>query len=290
MNISRKIEWISALAQKNRSKLDVLQKKMTDFYLKNPNYYTEISFTESLWLDDSALVQQNIINECRHKTAILEIGCGEAFILKSNKINKRNYTGLDFSTELILTNKMRYPDSNFIKIENPYDLPLENESFDVVFSHFVIEHTVYPNLFLQECKRVVKKNGILIIAAPNFLGRKGITSQKTGFSKGTGREKFKEGKYLDMLLTAYDNKIRIPTAILYHRLLASIKPRFFININPTCFIYDFSPDIDAVYLTYEKEIKNYLHNEFNWKELNIELKRFLLKNNLIFIKGVKNFN
>ena len=287
MKIKRKIEWISALDLRNRSKLECLQKKMTDFYSNNPNYYTDISFTEILWLDKAALVQQDIISECQHKTAILEIGCGEAFILKSNKINKRNYTGLDFSEQLILKNKISYPESNFIKIENPYELPLENESFDIVFSHFVIEHTVYPNLFLNECKRVLKKNGLLIIAAPNFLGRKGITSQKSGFSKGTGREKLNDGKYLDMIFTAYDNKIRIPAATFYHRLLASKKPRFFININPTCFIYDFSPDVDAVYLTYEKEIKNYLRNEFNWTELNDELNRFVSINNLIYIKGVK---
>ena len=103
---------------------------------------------------------------------------------KKYKIEKNIYTGIDFSPNLINKNKIAYPNSKFKVITNPKVFPVESESYDLVFSHYVIEHTVYPNLFLDECKRALKKDGILIIVAPNFFGRKGISSQKVGFSQG----------------------------------------------------------------------------------------------------------
>ena len=285
--ITRKIQWLSSLDEKNYEPLLDLQRRMQQYYSNNTNYYSDISFTENIWSDSSALIQQDIIHECQNKINILEIGCGQAFILKTGKIKQGSYTGIDYSSNLIENNKQVYSESKFLTIEKPNQFPFPDESFDLVFSHFVIEHTVYPNIFINECSRVLKTNGTLIIVAPNFLGRKGITSQKSGFSKGTGREKFKDAKYLDMIVTAYDNKIRIPATTLFYRYLASKKPQFFININPTCFIYKFSPDLDAVYLTYEKEIRAYLNNKYHWLELKNELNRLVSKHNLIYVKGLK---
>lgn len=288
--MTRRIQWLSALDKKNQTTLDELQKKMIAYYSKNEKYYSDISFTENVWKDTNALPQQDILSECQNRKNILEIGCGEALILRTEKIEKEFYTGVDYSTDLINKNRAEYPTSNFLTITESNVLPFAEQTFDLVFSHFVIEHTVYPNIFLDECIRVLKPNGTLIIAAPNFMGQLGISSQKVGFSKGTGREKLKDGRYLDMIVTAFDSKIRIPVIALGYKLSSLIKPRFFININPTCFIYNFSPDVDAVYLTYKKEIKTYLSTKIQWLELNYELDNFISKNNLIYVKGLKRFN
>ena len=90
-----------------------------------------------------------------------------------------------------------------------------------------------------------------------------------------------------MLITGFDNKIRVPLYTYYYRSKANYKPLFLININPTCFIYKFSPDVDAVYLTYEKEIKTYLNNSFNWIVIDKDFKDYLSRNNSIYIKGSK---
>jgi ubiquinone/menaquinone biosynthesis C-methylase UbiE len=285
--ITRKIKWLSSFDKKNQEILFELEQRMQQYYSNSSNYYSTISFTENVWNESKSLVQQDIIIECQNKNNILEIGCGQAFILKTNRIKPSSYTGIDFSTDLINSNKIEYPHSKFVTIEETNQLPFPNESFDLLFSHFVIEHTVFPNKFLNECCRVLKSNGILIIVAPDFLGRLGITSQKSGWSEGTGRDKLKDAKYLDMLVTAFDNKIRIPCIALIYKFLASIKPRFFININPTCFVYEFAPDLDAVYLTYEREIKYFLSKQFKFFKPNNELKSFLKKNRLIYIKGIK---
>lgn len=284
---TREIKWLSALEPKNYPQLKSLQEKLLYYYSNDPNYYSYISFTENIWKDSNALVQQDLIRECQKKTKILEIGCGQSFILKTDKIMSNCYTGVDFSDTLINKNKAVYPESSFFSVKTPDKLPFNSQSFDLVFSHFVIEHTVFPNLFLIECKRVLKSGGMLIIVAPDFLGNLGITSQRSGFSYGSGRDKLKKGKYFDTIVTAFDNKVKIPITAFFYRYAAYRKPRFFINLNPTCFIYKFAPDLDAVYLTYENEIKTYLKKHFEFISHNNELRQFIEKHKLIYLKGIK---
>lgn len=287
---SRKINWVSSLDSENQQMLDDLEQKLHNFYKNKSNYYSDISFTENVWNDKDALIQQDLINQCTDKNKILEVGCGQAFILRTGKIDPSSYTGVDFSEILIKKNKEDFPDSTFLTLEIPNQLPLEKNSFDLVFSHFVLEHNVFPNIFLDECARVLKPGGMLILVAPDFLGNLNITSQKSGFSKGTGREKLKSGRIFDALVTAFDNKIRIPCFAFAYRFAAYLKPRFYINLKPTCFEYDFSPDLDAVYLTYENEIKNFLRNKFNFTDLKPALASYIKNNKLIYIIASKSDN
>jgi SAM-dependent methyltransferase len=49
------------------------------------------------------------------------------------------------------------------------DLPFGDESFDIVYSANVLEHTSDPERVLTECLRVLKKGGLLHMEMPNFL-------------------------------------------------------------------------------------------------------------------------
>jgi SAM-dependent methyltransferase len=49
------------------------------------------------------------------------------------------------------------------------DLPLENESFDIVLSTESIEHTADPQKAVSELCRVLKPGGSIIITCPNRL-------------------------------------------------------------------------------------------------------------------------
>jgi len=48
-------------------------------------------------------------------------------------------------------------------------IPYDNDFFDVIISHSVIEHVQYPNIALQEILRVLKPGGLLRLKCPNFL-------------------------------------------------------------------------------------------------------------------------
>ena len=48
-------------------------------------------------------------------------------------------------------------------------LNFENESFDLIILGEVIEHLYDPDRVLQECSRILKPNGVLLITTPNLL-------------------------------------------------------------------------------------------------------------------------
>ena len=53
---------------------------------------------------------------------------------------------------------------------NAYDLPFGDESFDVVFSHALLEHLSNPGKAVQEVWRVLKPGGVLGVCTPDWSG------------------------------------------------------------------------------------------------------------------------
>jgi len=284
---NRKINWKSCLDVGCRAELLALQDAMKNFYATFPAYYEDIDCTSGTWADETQLEAQDILEEASQHEDVLEVGCGRANILKTGRVNQRNYTGIDFSIELIEKNRVTYPDSKFYCIEDISRFPVVTGQYDYVFSHYVLEHCVFPNLFLDECVRVLRPGGSLSILCPDFLGAGRMSSQRAGFSAGTGREKISCGHYWDALVTGYDNKIKIPLHAGRLRAKASKRPQFFINLAPTCFTDRFIADVDAVYLTFVDEILCYLTDSILWGPLEESLVRYSTTHSHIYLKGCK---
>lgn len=286
--MSRAINWVSALDRNSQSLLEDLQNKMVDFYSNSQTYYEDIDFNYNIWEDLSMLPQQDITRALPGAQSVLEIGCGKANILAKNRELENRYCGIDFSPELIKENEKKYAGAGFKTIDDPKRFPYPDETFDVVFSHFVIEHTIYPHFFIDECIRLLKPGGTLMILCPDFLSNNGITSQRVGLSQGAGGSKLKKGKIVDAFLTWIDNKIRLPYSCSKKRKLADLSPQFYINLTPTCFTDTFLPDVDAVYITYKNEMKKYAGNSVNWIDLPNSLNEYCKKYKLIYLKGIRN--
>ncbi len=284
---SRKINWKSCLDASCITQLLALQEAMKKFYATSPVYYGDIDFTADTWTDETQLEASDILKEASQKIAVLEVGCGKANILKSGRISPKHYTGIDFSPAVIEENRVTFPDATFNCIADISRFPAETSHFDYVFSHYVLEHCVFPHLFLDECVRVLRPGGVLSILCPDFLGTGRMSSQRAGFSSGTGREKLSRGQYWDALVTGYDNKIKIPLHASRLRSEARKCPRFFVNLAPTCFTDHFLPDVDAVYLTFADEIRNYLVKSILWESLETSLARYSAANSHIYLKGRK---
>lgn len=284
---SRKLNWKSCLDPDCHDELMALQGAMKTYYVTYHQYYSEIDYAASSWTDATQLEAQDIIMEASRHEAVLDVGCGRANILKSGKLDPRKYTGIDFSADVIELNRATYPDATFYCIEDASLFPVDSGRYDYIFSHYVLEHCVFPNLFLDECVRALRPEGIMSIICPDFLGKGRLSSQRVGFSEGTGREKLAQGRYWDALVTGFDNKIKIPLQSSRLRARARKKPAFYINMAPTCLTDRFVTDVDAVYLTFADEIRTYLAESIRWENLEDALVKYSSEHAHLYLKGRK---
>ncbi len=71
---------------------------------------------------------------------------------------KRRVTGMDIV--------IKRPEKRVIK-GDAQRMPVKGKSFDTILAGELIEHLEAPPAFLEECGRVLKKSGTLIITTPN---------------------------------------------------------------------------------------------------------------------------
>lgn len=102
---------------------------------------------------------------------ILDLGCGNGRLIDFLKDFDIKYTGTDISDKLVEVAKENYPKNNFI-IGDFLKLPFGKETFDTVFSIASFHHIPSTELrleSLEEIKRVLKKDGYLLITVWNLL-------------------------------------------------------------------------------------------------------------------------
>lgn len=286
--VSRKINWVSSL--KNKEIIDELARSLQKFYSSdNSDYFSsENEATSNNWLNPAELGYQKILENALAATSVCELGCGKANILKHFPAIRPKYTGLDFFEKMLDENAQNYPGASFFAFESPEVFPVPNEKFDFVFCVFVLEHVTRPAVFLDECKRILKSGGKLIILCPDFLGRERMTSQRAGFSQGNANDKFRKFKLIDAAVTLFDNRIRIPYVCRQYAKQAGKKPLFLVNCSPTLFADEFTPDADAVYVTYKNEMIKYLQQSFIEIKNDKVLTDYEIRNRVIFLQMQKN--
>jgi len=101
---------------------------------------------------------------------VLDLGCGNGRYFEFFKNKPVEYIGIDNSEELIRLAKERYPEAKF-QINDAFNLSFPDNYFDKVYSIAVLHHIPSEELrveFLKEAKRVLKKDGSLIITVWKF--------------------------------------------------------------------------------------------------------------------------
>lgn len=115
--------------------------------------------------------RKNLLLKCiKPGDRVLDVGCGNGRFCEALKNSRINYLGIDNSKEMIEIAKQRYPEADF-QLADALSLPFPENSFDLVFSFAVIHHVPSEGLrlkFLTEARRVLKPQGILILAAWNL--------------------------------------------------------------------------------------------------------------------------
>jgi len=108
-------------------------------------------------------------NEPLKNIDILDIGCGGGLLSEPMKRLGANITGIDASKKNIEIAKLHAKQMN-LKINylnsTPEKLKIKNK-FDVILNMEVVEHVLDVNLFIQNCSKLIKKNGIMFVATIN---------------------------------------------------------------------------------------------------------------------------
>lgn len=103
---------------------------------------------------------------CKNKV-VLDIASGEGY--GSNLISSvaQYVYGVDISNEAIEHAKSKYSSSNIKFLQgNTSNIPLEDNSVDVIISFETIEHHCEHEEMLMEFKRVLKLGGVCLISSP----------------------------------------------------------------------------------------------------------------------------
>jgi len=105
-----------------------------------------------------------------HGKRVLDIACGEGYGSAALlQCGAASVTGVDISKDACEHAASRYGITT--KVGDVKSIPLEDKSVDVVVSFETIEHTEAPELFLNECVRVLAPGGKLVISTPNLQSR-----------------------------------------------------------------------------------------------------------------------
>lgn len=101
------------------------------------------------------------------KGTVLDAGCGNCdLLLGIAKFSGVKLFGVDISIRP--ENPDRFPPEITLKKADIQErIPFEDNFFDIVFCSETIEHLRHPEMCLSEIKRVLKKNGRLILTVPN---------------------------------------------------------------------------------------------------------------------------
>lgn len=135
---------------------------------------------------------------------VLDFGCGSGYVTFEMARSGANAVGIDVTDYI---EKLVVPDElknnlRFLRTSGE-KLPFENEAFDVVLASEVLPMIPNPVLFLQEMKRVLKKNGILVVV--NGLGFHTI---KKAYEQNSEKLKELRLKYGDRVPQTYQEYIQ----------------------------------------------------------------------------------
>lgn len=97
---------------------------------------------------------------------VLDIACGEGYGTAAlRRAGAGSVLGIDISQQVCRNARHRYAER--FCAGDAHAIPVADRSMDVIVSFETIEHVARPELFLDECVRVLASKGILILSTPN---------------------------------------------------------------------------------------------------------------------------
>lgn len=108
-----------------------------------------------------------ILNKFSQKKGrLLDVGCGEGLFLELARKDAWDVTGTEVSSFAVQYGKDRLGLDVFQG--ELTDVGFKDKSFDAITMWHVLEHAANPIVVLNEIRRIIREDGVFILAVPNF--------------------------------------------------------------------------------------------------------------------------
>ena len=110
-----------------------------------------------------------------HNKDVLEVGCGPGLGLGYLANCARTVIGGDYTIALVQTAQNHYRGRVGLLCLDAQILPFKDHCFDVIILYEAIYYLLQPDLFLKECLRLLRNDGVLLLCCanqdcPEFVG------------------------------------------------------------------------------------------------------------------------
>jgi 2-polyprenyl-3-methyl-5-hydroxy-6-metoxy-1,4-benzoquinol methylase len=120
---------------------------------------------------------------------LVDIGCAEAQL--SDAFPNANYLGVDASQPNLKESASKRRKNQYV-CGNAVELPLKNDSADILVCLNMLEHLFEPKDALEEFSRVVKGNGYCMVSVPNIIGELGSAGHVVFWKRRTWENLFRD--------------------------------------------------------------------------------------------------
>jgi ubiquinone/menaquinone biosynthesis C-methylase UbiE len=135
--------------------------------------------------DERYLTQKNLV-EYNMNAILLDCGCreGDNALRIAQQIGTHQLIGLDYVHSAL--NRASKRGIFCIQSNLNENIPLYNESVDMILATDVIEHLINPSTFVKEMFRVLKPSGYIILDTPNLASWHNIFALLIGIQPFSG--------------------------------------------------------------------------------------------------------
>ncbi|NOD64537.1 MULTISPECIES: glycoside hydrolase family 99-like domain-containing protein [unclassified Ruegeria] len=133
---------------------------------------------------------------------VLDIACGEGYGTDIIAASAKSVIGVDVSASAVEHAKFHYRDPRLcFRAGSATDIPIPDQSVDLVVSFETIEHLEEHDRMIQEVRRVLRPGGLLLISSPN----KYEYSDKPGYSNPFHVKELYTDEFLELIGRYFPN-------------------------------------------------------------------------------------
>jgi len=163
----------TSLRRKMSKKLKILLLKKYGYNFDSEDFFSPFL---QLFLPFYKYIVSEIYPENKKDGYLLDLGCGcGEYILLLKQLGWKVY-GIDINPQAVINARKLYGLDVFCG--ELLDVKFQDNFFDTITLHAVLEHISEPIITLQELHRILKKNGRIIISVPNIWNWERILFRK----------------------------------------------------------------------------------------------------------------